>query len=127
MRSLVTPAVALMNRLRYPQKFALISLLFALPLGLMLLFWLGEIEDRLAFARKERAGVEYVVALRRLLEPLEIIQALGQARDEVSVMRVARERTRLAVAATALDHLDARTGEALHLHELWPRLEAIGA
>jgi hypothetical protein len=32
MTLLVAPAVALMNRLRYPQKFVLISLLFAIPL-----------------------------------------------------------------------------------------------
>jgi signal transduction histidine kinase/HPt (histidine-containing phosphotransfer) domain-containing protein/ActR/RegA family two-component response regulator len=120
----VAPAVALMNRLRYPQKFVLISLLFALPLGLMLVFWLGEIEDRLTFARKERAGVEYVAALRRLLEPLEIVQALGRREggDDAVGMRVTRERLRLAEAAAALDRLDEQTGAALHVHDLWQAL-----
>jgi len=33
---LAAPAVAVMNRLTYPRKFALISLLFALPLGLVM-------------------------------------------------------------------------------------------
>jgi signal transduction histidine kinase/HPt (histidine-containing phosphotransfer) domain-containing protein/ActR/RegA family two-component response regulator len=113
-----------MNRLRYPQKFALISLLFALPLGLMLVFWLGEIEDRLTFARKERAGVEYVAALRHLLEPLEIIQALGRREggDDAVGMRVTRERLRLAEAAAALDRLDEQTGAALRVHDLWQAL-----
>ena len=72
MRALLAPGVALMNRLRFPQKFTLVSLVFALPLGLMMYLWLAQIEDGLAFARKERAGVEYVVALRRLLEPLAL-------------------------------------------------------
>jgi signal transduction histidine kinase/FixJ family two-component response regulator len=124
MRPLVEPAVAVMNRLRYPQKFVLISLLFAIPLGLMLMFWLGEIEDRLAFARRERAGVEYVVALRRLLEPLEIVQALGRREggDAAAAMRVARERTRLATAAEALDRLDAQVGVRLRTSNLWQAL-----
>ena len=32
---LLAPAITVMNRLKYPQKFALISLLFALPLALL--------------------------------------------------------------------------------------------
>src|SRR5205823_6219472 len=36
------PAIALMNRLTYPQKFALISLLFALPLTLVLVLLISE-------------------------------------------------------------------------------------
>ncbi len=95
MRALLAPGVALMNRLRYPQKFALVSLVFAIPLGLMMYLWLAEIEDRLAFARKERAGLEYVVALRRLLEPL----AIGAS----EVAEVARE----------IDAVDGRLGTEL--------------
>ena len=59
MRALLAPGVALMNRLRYPQKFALVSLVFALPLGLMMYLWLAEIGDGLAFAAQgaRRAGV----------------------------------------------------------------------
>ena len=33
----IRPGTALMNRLRYPQKFALICLLFILPLALVIL------------------------------------------------------------------------------------------
>jgi signal transduction histidine kinase/FixJ family two-component response regulator/HPt (histidine-containing phosphotransfer) domain-containing protein len=124
MTPLVAPAVALMNRLRYPQKFVLISLLFAIPLGLMMAFWLGEIEDRLAFARKERAGLEYVVALRRLLEPLEVIQVLGggDGAEAGTALRLALERARLSEAAAALDAVDARVGERLGTRELWHTL-----
>ena len=51
MRALLAPGVALMNRLRYPQKFMLVSLFFVIPLGLIMYLWLAEIADRLAFAR----------------------------------------------------------------------------
>jgi signal transduction histidine kinase/AmiR/NasT family two-component response regulator/HPt (histidine-containing phosphotransfer) domain-containing protein len=124
MTPLVAPAVALMNRLRYPQKFVLISLLFALPLGLLMTFWLGEIEDRIAFARKERAGVEYVAALRRVLEPLEVVQALARrdAADAAAAMRLGRERARLAAAAAEMDRVDARLGGRLRSDQLWQAL-----
>jgi signal transduction histidine kinase/CheY-like chemotaxis protein/HPt (histidine-containing phosphotransfer) domain-containing protein len=104
MRAVLAPGVLLMNRLRYPQKFALVSLVFAIPLGLMMYLWLAEIGDRLAFARKERAGVEYVVALRGLFE------ALALAPPEVE------EATR------GVDVVDARLGAELQATEAWQGL-----
>ena len=43
MKALFRPAMALMNRLKYPHKFALISLLFAFPLALVLYFLVSQI------------------------------------------------------------------------------------
>ncbi len=114
MRALLAPGVALMNRLRYPQKFAVVSLVFAIPLGLMIYLWLAEIGDRLAFARKERAGLEYVVALRGLLEPLALtpvgLAPLGLASPD------------LAAATNAVDIVDARLGSELQASESWQGL-----
>jgi signal transduction histidine kinase/DNA-binding NarL/FixJ family response regulator len=108
MTRLLAPGVAVMNRLRYPQKFAVVSLVFALPLALMMYLWLAEIGDRLAFARKERAGLEYIVAVQRLLEPL----AFGSAIEAPEVA----ERVR------AVDALNARLGAELHVTEMWSEL-----
>jgi len=99
---LLRPAVRLMNRLRYPRKFLLISLLFAVPLGLTLALWLTELQERIAFAEKERAGIEYVGAVERVLEPL----LLGREAD-------------CAAAAQELDALDRRLGAELDTSELW--------
>ena len=109
MRALLAPGVALMNRLRYPQKFALVSLVFAIPLGLMMYLWLAEIGDRLAFARKERAGLEYVVALRRLLEPLSLAPPPIGAPE-------------IAAASRGVDVVDERLGPELQATEAWQGL-----
>ena len=114
MSALLAPGVALMNRLRYPQKFALVSLVFAIPLGLMMYLWLAEIGERLAFARKERAGLEYVVALRRLLEPLALAP-LGLAPQGLG-------SPDLAAAAQGVDVVDGRLGFELHTTETWQAL-----
>jgi len=108
MRTWLTPGVSLMNRLHYPQKFALVSVVFALPLALMMYLWLAEIGDRLAFARKERAGLEYVVALRQLLEPL----AWG----------VAIDAPQLTEATRRVDAVDGRLGGELEAAEPWRTL-----
>ena len=65
---LLSPAMTVMNRLKYPQKFALISLLFALPLALVMYFFVSEINDRIEFSRKEIEGDRYLRPLRGLLE-----------------------------------------------------------
>ena len=46
-RRLFAPAVALMDRLTYPRKFLLISVLFGIPLALATYFLFGEINDSL--------------------------------------------------------------------------------
>src|SRR6476620_1230288 len=68
MRMLFTPAIGLMNRLKYPQKFALISLLFAMPLALVMVLLLSEINLKIDFAQKEIYGDAYLRPLRHLLE-----------------------------------------------------------
>ena len=68
LQRLLAPAVALMNRLSYPRKFALISLLFVLPLALVMYILLSEIDDRIAFAGKETQGIRYLLPVRTLLQ-----------------------------------------------------------
>jgi signal transduction histidine kinase/DNA-binding response OmpR family regulator len=125
MRKVLEPAVRLMNRLRYPQKFALISLLFALPLALMVTLWLVDLHHRMAFTASERRGLEYVVALRHVLEPLERsrgLRILAAAGDASAQARLDQERADIATAASAVDAVNERLGDRLRVKELWQSL-----
>src|SRR4029450_13077956 len=127
MTRLLGPGVGLMNRLRYPQKFLLISCLFAVPLVLLFYLWLAEIGQRLAFADKERAGLQYVVALRLLLEPLQrshALSVLDPADRPADARNFEIERSRIATAVEAVDRGDGRYGPALGTADLWPPLRA---
>ena len=68
MKKLFNPAISLMNRLKYPQKFVLISLLFVLPLALVMTSLIKEINSRIEFAQKEIYGDAYLRPLRSMLE-----------------------------------------------------------
>ena len=68
MSQLLRPAIALMNRLRYPQKFLLISLLFILPLALVMALLIAEVNTKADFAQKEEYGTEYLRVVRKLFE-----------------------------------------------------------
>ena len=50
--AVLAPARALMDRLTYPRKFALISVLFALPLAVVMYLLVSEINDRIELDRK---------------------------------------------------------------------------
>lgn len=63
-RSFLAPAVSLLNRLTYPQKFTLLSCLLLLPLAVALPPLLSEIESQVAFAQSERQGLQ-------LLRPIQ--------------------------------------------------------
>ncbi len=71
MRHLFSPAVAAMNRLAYPSKFAVIAVLFTVPLLLVCLFLTRELNERIQFARQELHGNEYLRPLRDLTDVLQ--------------------------------------------------------
>ena len=125
MTRLLTPAVALMSRLRYPRKFMLISLLFSIPLALMMYLWLAQLDAQLTFTAQERVGLEYARGLARLLEPLQRAHglALYAAADPSSAPRLAEERSRIEAAALEMDRLDRRLGRRLHVTDQWQALK----
>ncbi len=71
MKKFLAPAIALMDRLRYPKKFALIGLLFVFSLGVMTYMVISEARVSLNFTKKEKLGIEYIYPVRKLLENLQ--------------------------------------------------------
>ncbi len=68
MSRLFQPAVRLMDRLRYPQKLALISLLLILPLTLTIFLLISDVSTQEEFTRKELSGITYLRPLRATYE-----------------------------------------------------------
>jgi PAS domain S-box-containing protein len=99
-----------MDRLTYPRKFALISMLFAVPLALVLYFLLSEINERIAFSAKELEGTQYLRPLRALLEQVAQHQLAMVAVGDITV---AESRPKVAQALAAVHTVDARIGVVL--------------
>ncbi|OIP72311.1 MAG: hypothetical protein AUK43_03610 [Oscillatoriales cyanobacterium CG2_30_40_61] len=60
------PAIALINKLKYPQKFILISFIFIIPLSLMMYLLISEVQSRIDFAVHEKLGNTYLRPLRQI-------------------------------------------------------------
>ena len=114
LRVFLRPALFVMNRLRYPQKFAVISLLFALPLGFVLYLLLSEINDRIAFAHKEILGTQYLRPLRGLLEhvPQSRILALDYANGQVALRpELIRQQAKIDANMESLADVEQKLGQ----------------
>lgn len=75
---LFNPASFLMNRLRYPYRFTLISLLFVIPLALTLFILLDQMNQNSLAIQKELSGTQYLRTLRTLLEHLPQTDLIAQ-------------------------------------------------
>jgi len=60
MKNIFSPAATLMARLKYPQRFVLITVLFLLPLGIALFMLVSKINHDIDFAQRETEGTAYL-------------------------------------------------------------------
>ena len=68
MNTFLSPAMAILGRLRFGAKFILLGVMFVIPLCLVLYFFQREINTGLAFVNLERQGVRYDRPVQKLLE-----------------------------------------------------------
>ncbi len=71
LEGIFAPAVMLMSRLRYWQKFVTLTILFTIPVGFALFSYITQIQQRIAFAEKEIIGVQYISSVLSLLQNLQ--------------------------------------------------------
>jgi signal transduction histidine kinase/DNA-binding response OmpR family regulator len=127
LRALLSPAIRLMNRLSYPRKFALISFVFILPLGLVMLLLITEINQNINIAREELAGTAYLRPTRALLADLadyRIRASLYRNGYGVLAEDLARDQAHIDRDMDGLRAANGALGEALQTREEFRRLEA---
>jgi sigma-B regulation protein RsbU (phosphoserine phosphatase) len=112
---LFNPAIRLLDRLRYPWKFSLISLCFALPIALLIYMLFSEIGERIDFAAKEAEGVAYLRALAGVRDALH--QAALAWNDPAE--------SRLAAAAASLATAEQQLGPRLGTETRWQELDRL--
>src|SRR5262245_10204220 len=106
-----SPAVGLMNRLTYPRKFLLISVLFGLPLALVIGLLLAEINESLDIARRQIVGLDYLTAIQPLFRAVQS-QSGASASLPVGAALEDKHRKELAEIAEGLATLE-KTDRAL--------------
>ncbi len=104
-----SPAIWLMNQLRFPRKFGLISLLFLLPLGMVMALLIMQIDSDIGLANREMAGTAYLRVVRNLYQDAlqNQVEAAYFQTGRVSAAEMERIRSEIDQDLAALD----RAGE----------------
>ncbi len=114
-----------MNRLKFPQKFLLISLLFALPLALVMILLVLEINTSIDFAEKEKAGTAYLRPLRIFYAYALQNQILDQGLEntKITVDDIKANRTHMDQAFQSLETTDRALGVTLRTSQEFAALK----
>lgn len=71
LEGIFAPAVMIMSRLRYWQKFTLVIIFSTIPVGYALFSFITQIDKSIAFSEKEISGVHYLTPVNILLQDLQ--------------------------------------------------------
>jgi len=116
LKRIFNPAIALMYRLKYPQKFLLISLLFVLPLALTMFLLIGEINKGVSFAEKEIQGDKYLRPLRGLMQDIprhKYLANVYMAGNPLVKGDMSAVETKIDSSFKSLETLDNELGQSL--------------
>ncbi|MFN2348738.1 MAG: methyl-accepting chemotaxis protein [Thioalkalivibrio sp.] len=114
METLFKPATWLMDRFKYPIKFALIFVVVMLPLLLLSGITIGNLNDRIRNLENGRQGLAYIAVARQPLEQLQQHRGIMMAGGDTDARSQAQTiRTRVDQALTDLARMDTDNGAAL--------------
>ncbi|MBX3065616.1 MAG: response regulator [Anaerolineae bacterium] len=122
MKAVLTPAISLMNRLKYPQKFMLVGLLLVLPLAVVLYQFLVQINKDIDFNSKEILGAEYNAPLVEVLQSVQIHRGLSSAilnGDTTYGSELSAIQSQISTQISAVDEVDRRLGTTLLTTQEW--------
>lgn len=126
MRSFFAPAIRLMNRLKYPQKFLLVGLVLVLPLGVILSQYIAQINLVIDFAAKEQLGLQYNKPLTAFLQDVQehagMVYANANGNDNFKVQiadMIAKKQAEIEDDIGSMNTIHARLGKTLSVGTRW--------
>src|SRR5262249_6609856 len=120
--NIFAPAIRIMHRLRYPQKFALVGFLLLLPLVFLLSQYLAGINADIEFAEKEQRGLAYNAPVVNLLHSLQRYGVLSLTPSLQDIR--SREQSQLESAISAVDSINRTFGAQFEVDDDWEQFKA---
>ncbi len=116
------PAIALMNRLKYPQKFAVISCLFIFPLSLVTYLLISEIQTRINFAAKEIIGNSYLRPLSELWVALPQLKILRDSNSNQNSSEIISTENKIDNSLSKLKSVELKFGKIMGTKDKFNKL-----
>lgn len=122
MKTLFLPTIALMDRLRYPRKFAVMGIV-ALFAVLVLLFNLyQQLQAVVSSTTQERAGLSQIQPINQLVAELQQHRGLSSGILNGNAALEPRRAERQKAVAAALERVEAALDPALRQDQSWQDL-----
>lgn len=113
MKNLLKPAISLMNHLKYPQKFALISSVFVIPLSIASYTIFSDIRARTDFTNKQLLGTVYLKMHRQLWQDIPQLQFLLQSNSNPNQTEIEKIKSQVNTSFQSLEKVDNQAGTIL--------------
>jgi methyl-accepting chemotaxis protein len=127
MNALLFPAVALMGRLKFFTKFALVSFVFVVPLAPSISLLIKGLNEEVAGLQAEGKGIEYLRATLTVLRHVQQHRALASGLlggDPTFQPKLEAKEAEIAAGISAVDQVEREHGQALRTTEEWAKLKA---
>jgi diguanylate cyclase (GGDEF)-like protein/PAS domain S-box-containing protein len=127
MKTLLRPAVLLLNRLSYPHKLALIGFVFFLPFVVAGYLMVSETSDGIAFAERELSGLQSVRPLKKLMRIAQEHRGTAQLAlhgDQDAPQRLDQLEQMAGEAIQELEVFDAKFGKTMKSSEEWGQVKS---
>ncbi|HHW36604.1 MAG TPA: diguanylate cyclase [Bacillales bacterium] len=126
MNSIFSPAVSLMKKLKYPHKFALIGVIFLLPITVMLFLLISDMKDKIDFIEKEKLGIEYTLHSKNLIADMQQHRGMTNAYlsgDQSFKEELALKKSQIELKIEQLDAVDKKLGAELKTEQKWNEIK----
>ncbi|MUT64656.1 methyl-accepting chemotaxis protein [Paenibacillus sp. NEAU-GSW1] len=125
MTLVLKPFTAIISRLKYAQKFLLLSVLFLIPLAMLLSIWLSELQEEITIAEEEQVGVAYIHSLMPLI--IHIQEHRGHANgllngNSASEAKLSETEQKIAADIEQIKKANAAASGTLNNDELWSQI-----
>jgi len=122
MKALLKPAISLMSNLSYPKKITFISLLLLVPLVVVSVLLVEELNLKVEATKKEQRGLEYIKTIRQLYQHLP--QHRGMTNGYLNGVleykeKILAKRKVITQDISAINAIDARYGREFSTEEYW--------
>ncbi len=114
------------NRIRQPQWFALISLLFILPFAAVMYYQIRMLNGHIAFTKKEKIGVEYIQYIIRFLQDIQHDRGMSIAflsGDASFKGKIEKKWAEIEDDIRAIDSIDEKYGRILKTTLKWKEMK----
>jgi len=124
MKALFAPAVALMHRLTYPKKFALIGLVALIAIAVLFLNLARQLQSQIHLANDELAALEVIAPMDRLVQAVQQHRGLSSGVINGDASLQPKESAKAAEVGTAVSSLEPILPPTVAASEEWKKIKA---